>query len=86
MQDAERRIDALAYSLGWVLLIVWTWATVAWAVYLGRIAGIFRFVPDEWWPPLDVYMIFLGAVKLMVVGLGAAWLGVLLYRRRLRRA
>jgi len=86
MQDANRRLDALAYSLGWVVLIMWVWLMAAWVVYLARIAGRLRFIPDAWWPSPEAHLIFIGAAKLMWLGLVAAWVAVLLYRRRLRRA
>ena len=85
MQEADRKLDALVYSLGWVALITWVWVLAAWVVYLGRIAGGFRFVPDAWWPSPELHLIFIGAAKLMLVGLIMAWIAVLLYRRRLRQ-
>lgn len=85
MQDSDRRLDALVYSLGWVVLIFWVWLMGGWVIYLGRITGSFRFFPDEWWPPPQLHLIFIGIAKLMLVGLIAAWIAVLLYRRRLRR-
>ena len=86
MQETDRGIDALAYALGWLVLIAWGWLTAVWVVYLGWIAGSLGFVPDAWWPSPELYWIFIGVGKLMVVGLAMAWIAVLLYRRRLRRA
>ena len=86
MQDSDRRLDALVYSLGWVVLIALAWLMAAWGIYLGRITGRFQFLPDEWWPPPQVHLIFIGVAKLMLVGLIAAWIAMVLYRRRLRRA
>jgi len=85
MQESDKRLDALAYSLGWVVLISWAWLMGAWVIYLGRITGRFRFLPDAWWPSPELHLIFIGAAKLMLVGLIMAWVAVLLYRRRLRR-
>ena len=85
MSDSDRKLDALVYSLGWVVLILWGWLAVAWLAYVGWMRGGLRFVPHEWWPSPQVSMIFFAIGKLMVVGLAAAWIGVLLYRRRLRR-
>ena len=85
MPDPDRRLDALVYSLGWVVLIAWVWLMAAWVIYLGRIGGRLRFLPDYWWPAPELHLIFIGVAKLMLVGLIAAWIAVLLYRRRLRR-
>ena len=85
MQEGERRLDALAYSLGWTALIGAAWLTLAWIIYLGRLTHRLRLLPDDWWPSPELHLIFLGAAKLMLVGLIAAWIAVLLYRRRLRR-
>jgi hypothetical protein len=84
MQESDRRLNALAYALGWMTLIAWAWLMAAWVAYLGRMAGGFRFLPDTWWPAPEVHLIFIGVAKLMVFGLAMAWIGVLLYRRRLR--
>ncbi len=85
MQESDRRLDALAYALGWLVLIYWVWLMAGWAAYLGRMAGKLRFLPDTWWPTPEVHLIFIGVAKLMALGLAMAWIGVLLYRRRLRR-
>ncbi len=84
MQEADRRLDALVYSLGWVALIAWVWLMAGWVIYVCRVAGSLRFLPDAWWPSPQVHLIFIGVAKLMLVGLIAAWIAVLLYRRRLR--
>lgn len=86
MQEGDRRLDALVYSLGWTVLIAWVWLMAAWVIYLGRIGGWLRFLPDWWWPSPELHLIFIGIAKLMLVGLIGAWIAVLLYRRRLRRA
>jgi len=85
MQDADKRLDALAYALGWVVVITVVWLTAAWGVYIARVAGAFSFVPREWLPSPEVHLIFIVVAKLMLVGLITAWIAVLLYRRRLRR-
>lgn len=84
MQQDERRLNALAYALGWVVLIAWICLLAAWAAYLGRLAGRFHFLPDTWWPQPEVHLIFIAVTKLMLFGLTLAWIAVLLYRRRLR--
>lgn len=86
MQDSDRRLDALAYSLGWTVLIAVAWLTSAWLFYLGRITGAFRLLPDAWWPSPQLHLIFIGAAKLMLLALITGWVAVLLYRHRLRRA
>lgn len=86
MQETDRRLDALVYALGWTALISWVWLMAAWVIYLGRAGEWFSFLPDWWWPAPEVHLIFIGVAKLMLVGLIAAWIAVLLYRRRLRRA
>ena len=85
MQEPDRKLDALVYSLGWVALITWVCLMAAWVIYLGRISGRFRLLPDAWWPSPELHLIFIGAAKLMVVGLTMAWIAVLLCRRRLRQ-
>jgi len=85
MHENDRRLDALVYSLGWVVLIAWVWLMAGWMMYLGWMAGRLRFIPDAWWPSPEPYWIFIGAAKLMVFALLMAWLAVLLYRRCLRR-
>jgi hypothetical protein len=85
MQEADRRLDALVYSLGWVVLIAWLWLMAAWVAYLARTTGSFRFMPSAWWPSPEVHLVFIGVAKLMLTCLFMAWIGVLLYRRRLRR-
>jgi hypothetical protein len=85
MNEADRRLDALVYSLGWVVLIAWAWLMAGWVIYLCRVTGRLRFFPDAWWPSPQVHLIFIGVAKLMLVGLIAAWIALLLYRRRLRR-
>jgi len=84
MQETERRLNALAYALGWVVLIAWLWLMAAWLCYLGWLAGWLRFVPDEGLSP-ELYMGFICAGKLMMFALAMGWIAVLLYRRRLRR-
>jgi hypothetical protein len=86
MQQGDRRLDALTYSLGWVALIASVWLLAGWVAYLARITGKLRFIPDAWWPSPEVHLIFIGAAKLMVMGLIMAWLALLLYRGRLRRS
>ena len=85
MQDANRRLDALVHAVGWVVLIALGWVMAAWAIYLGRVTGRLRFLPDAWWPSPPVHLIFIGIFKLMVVALLMAWIAMLLYRRHLRR-
>jgi len=85
MGDADRRLDALAYSLGWVVLIAWLWLMAAWATYLGRLTGKWTLVPEAWWPSAGLHLAFIAVGKLMVTALTMTWIGVLLYRRRLRR-
>jgi len=85
MQEANRRLDALVYAVGWVVLIGLAWVTAAWAMYLGRITGRLHVLPDAWWPSPQVHLIFIGVAKLMVVALLMAWIAMLLYRRHLRR-
>jgi hypothetical protein len=85
VQDPDRRLDALVYSLDWVVFMGFVWLMAAWAIYLGRITGGLRLLPDEWWPPPQLHLIFLGVAKLMLVGLIAAWIALPLYRRRVRR-
>ena len=85
MHDPDHRLNALAYALGWLTVIGFIWVTVAWVVYLARLAGRMSFLPDNWLPTPEVHLIFIGAAKLMVIAVAMAWFGVLLYRRRLRR-
>ena len=84
MQDANRRLDALVFSLGWVVLIASAWLMAAWAAYMGWVAGRLRFIPVAWWPSPEVHLIFIAVAKLMLTGLLMTWIGVVLYRRRLR--
>ncbi len=86
MEELERRINALAHALGWLALIGAAWVTVGWLAYLARMAGRLDFLPETWLPTPEVHLIFIGVFKLMVIGVIMAWFGVLLYRRRLRRA
>jgi len=85
MENLDRRLDALAYSLGWVMVLTWAWVMAAWGEYLAWLAGWFRFLPDAWWPSREVHLIFIGVAKLAAVGLLMWWVGVVLYRCRLRR-
>jgi hypothetical protein len=85
MHEANRRLDALVYAVGWVVLIGFLWLMGAWAVYIGRITGRLRLLPDAWWPSPQVHLIFIGVAKLMVLALLTAWIAMLLYRRYLRR-
>jgi len=85
MHEASRRLDALVYAVGWVVLIGFLWLMGAWAVYLGRITGTLRLLPDAWWPSPPVHLIFIGVAKLMMLALLMAWVAMLLYRRYLRR-
>jgi hypothetical protein len=85
MNESGRKLDALAYALGWLVLISWVWLLAGWAAYLGRLAGKLRFPPEAWLPTPGVHLIFIGVAKLMIIGLTMAWLGVLLYRKHLRR-
>lgn len=85
MQESERKLDALAYALGWLTLIGFAWVTVGWLAYLARLAGRLDFLPAGWYPTPEVHLFFLGVFKLMVIAVFMAWVGVLLYRRRLRR-
>ena len=84
MQDANRRLDALIFSLGWVVLIGYAWLMAGWAAYMARMAGRLRLIPDAWWPSLEIHLIFIGVAKLMLMGLFMTWIGLILYRRRLR--
>jgi hypothetical protein len=84
MQDTDRRLDALVYSLGWVVLIWWAWLMAGWTAYVARMAGRLPFIPHAWWPSPEVHLILIAVAKLMLVGLLMAWIGVVLYRRRLR--
>jgi hypothetical protein len=84
MQDATRRLDALVFSLGWVVLIASAWLMAAWAAYMGRVTGRLRFIPAAWWASPEVHLIFIAVAKLMLTGLLMTWIGVVLYRRRLR--
>jgi len=86
MEKLEHRLNALAYALGWLALIGVAWVTVGGCVYLARMAGRLTFLPETWLPTPEVHLIFLGVAKLMIFALVMAWLGVVLYRRRLRRA
>jgi len=86
MEKLEHRLNALAYALGWLALIGVAWVTVGWLAYLARLAGWLSSLPETWLPTPEVHLIFLGVFKLMVIVLIMAWLGVVLYRRRLRRA
>jgi hypothetical protein len=85
MPEGDRRLDALVYAIGWVVLIGLVWVTAAWVVYLGRIGGRLPFVPDAWWPSPRLHLLFIGVAKLMALALLMAWLVMLLYRRYLRR-
>jgi hypothetical protein len=85
MGDADRRLDALAYSLGWLVLIAWLWLMAAWTTYLGRLTGRWSPLPVAWWPSAGFHLAFIAVAKLMVTALTMTWIGVLLYRRRLRR-
>ena len=64
MQDANRRLDALVFTLGWVVLIWWAWLMAGWAAYLVRTAGRLRFIPAAWWPSPEVHLIFIAVAKL----------------------
>lgn len=85
MHESEHRLNALAYALGWLTLIGFAWVTVAWLSYLARLAGHLSFLPEHWLPTPEVHLIFIGLAKLMIIAVAMAWLGVVLYRRRLRR-
>jgi len=84
MQDANRRLDALVFSLGWVVLLASAWLMAAWAAYISRAAGRLRFIPDAWWPSPEVHLILIAVAKLMLTGVFMTWIGTVLYRRRLR--
>ena len=86
MEEREHRLNALAYALGWLALIGIVWVTVGWLAYLARMAGWLSFLPETWLPTPEVHLIFLGVFKLMVVVLIMTWTGVVLYRRKMRRA
>ncbi len=85
MHDSDRKLDALVYALGWLTIISYLWLVVGWLAYMARLAGKLTFIPDTWWPTPEVHLLFLAVAKLMVFGLFLSWLGVVLYRRRLRR-
>jgi hypothetical protein len=85
MQEPGRRLDAVAYALGWLVLIGWLGLAAGWAAYLARLAGKLDFMPAAWWPAAETHLLLIAIVKLMVIGLSMGWIGVLLYRRHLRR-
>jgi hypothetical protein len=85
MPETDRKLDAKIHALGWVTLIFWLWVVLGWIGYLGLIGGWLSFLPADWWPSTEVVLIFIGVAKLMGAILFLAWLGLVLYRRHLRR-
>jgi len=81
---SDRRLDALIYAVGWVVLISFVYVTAGWLLYRAEVTRTLELLPYAR-QYSDIYVLLLGIAKLMAVALLMAWLAMLLYRRYLRR-